>query len=177
MKRNMLFPAGSFVIVFVLHVTYLFWKHLRLSSIWFQIDQRPFLSLYVEGKDYFLSLSYALASAFTVYALLRFLRNRKSGIGGAMGGFTLTGILYFGGCFLLGCCGSPMLAVYLNLFGSSFLGLTKQLTFILTLISVVIGYMWMERKSKSSACRCTTGEQCDDSITLRDEKGSSNKHV
>lgn len=160
MKKNMLFPAGSFVIVFVLHVTYLFWNHLRLSSIWFQLDQRPFLSLYVEGKDYFLGLSYALASAFTVYALLRFLRNRKSGIGGAMGSLTLTGILYFGGCFFLGCCGSPMLAVYLNLFGSSFLGFTKQLTFMLTLLSVVIGYFWMKRKTDSTTCCAEGNDEC-----------------
>jgi len=66
-----------------------------------------------------------------------------------VGGVTLTGILYVGGCFLLGCCGSPMLTVYLSLFGSSFLGITKPLVATITTVSVVIGYFWIEKKSKS----------------------------
>ena len=38
-----------------------------------------------------------------------------------MGGITLSGFLAVAGCYLLGCCGSPMLAVYMSLFGVSFL--------------------------------------------------------
>ena len=155
MKKSMAYSAGVFALVLVLHISYSYWSSLQISRQWFQIDHTPFISSYIEQKDYFMGLSYALASAFTVFAALKFLRNRNSGIGGAIGGFTMTGVLYFGGCFLLGCCGSPMLAVYLNLFGSSFLGFTKQLTFILTLLSVVGGYFWMERKAKTSTCYCS----------------------
>jgi hypothetical protein len=43
----------------------------------------------------------------------------------AIGGFSLTGFLVATGCFLVGCCGSPMLVVYLNLFGAA-LSLVKQ---------------------------------------------------
>jgi len=106
------------------------------------------ISLYFKKQESFLGFSYALAGAFTIYTLLKFLQNRKSGITGIVGGFTLTGVLYIGGCFLLGCCGSPLLAVYLGLFGSSFLGFTKPLIAIITTISVVIGYFWIEKKSK-----------------------------
>ena len=83
-----------------------------------------------------LGISYALAGAFTIYAFLKFLNNRKkTGIAGMIGGLTLPGALYGGGCFLLGCCGSPMLAVYLGLFGSSFLGFTKPFILITTIRS------------------------------------------
>lgn len=102
--------------------------------------------------------SYALAIGFSVYALLRFLESRRGGLAGLLGGITLTGVLCVAGCFLLGCCGSPMLAVYLTLFGSSFLGFTKPLTFALTIASVVVGYIWMERKSVP-ATDCRKGEE------------------
>lgn len=155
MKRTIAYSAGVFVLVLALHVSYSYWSNLQISKQWFQIDDTPFILHYLEQKDYFMGLSYALASAFTVFAITIFLQNRKSGMGGAIGGFTMTGILYFGGCFLLGCCGSPMLAVYLNLFGSSFLGFTKPLTFVLTLISIVIGYFWMKRRAKTATCYCS----------------------
>ena len=83
---------------------------------------------YFERQDFLLGLSYAITAAFTVYAIVNFLEKRKSGIAGTIGGFTLAGILYFTGCFLTGCCGSPMLTVYLSLFGSSILGIAKPLT-------------------------------------------------
>ena len=156
MRRRIAYSAGVFALALVFHVSYLYWSSLQISKQWFQIDHTPFITSYIEQKDYFMGLSYALASAFTVFAALKFVQNRKRGIAGAVGGFTMTGIIYFGGCFLLGCCGSPMLAVYLNLFGSSFLGFTKQLTFILTLLSIVVGYFWMERKAKTATC-CSDG--------------------
>ena len=56
-----------------------------------------------------------------------------------MGGITLVGVLMAGGCFLIGCCGSPMLAVYVSLFGSRALGVGKPLTALVTLVSVGCG--------------------------------------
>lgn len=65
------------------------------------------------------------------------------------GGISFTSVFYFGGCFLLGCCGSPMFAVYLGLFGVSFLGFEKLILLMFTVTSVVIGYIWMEKKTKT----------------------------
>ena len=160
MKKKTVYTIGTFIMVFVLHLLFAYWNSLQISKQWVQIDNTSFLPSYLEQKDYFMGLSYALASAFTVYAVLRFLQNRSSGVGGVIGGVTMTGILYFGGCFLLGCCGSPMLAVYLNLFGSSFLGFTKQLTFIFTLLSVVVGFFWMKRKANAASCCCEGNDRC-----------------
>jgi len=146
--------------IFLLHTVYSIWKASQIYHKWGQIENISFLSLYFKRQDFFLSFSYALTGGFTIYALLKFLQNRRVGVAGVVGGITLTGIIYFWGCFLLGCCGSPMLAVYLSLFGSSALGFTKPLIAIITTLSVVIGYLWIEKKSKSCCEKC---EKCLDS--------------
>ncbi|MBF0560162.1 MAG: hypothetical protein HQL08_15440 [Nitrospirae bacterium] len=154
MKRKLFYPKLAFVVVFSLHAVYSIASTAHMSQQWVQLENvNPFWS-YISRQDYLLDLSYAIASAFTLYAVLQFSRGRKGSLTGVIGGSALTGFLYFAGCFLLGCCGSPMLIVYLNLFGSSFLGFTKHLTLALTIISVVIGYFWMERKIKTSSSCC-----------------------
>lgn len=66
----------------------------------------------------------------------------------AIGGVTLSGVLAVAGCFLLGCCGSPMLAVYLSLFGAAFLPFAKPLVAGLTAASLVAGWWWMKRRER-----------------------------
>lgn len=157
MRRKILYPFTTFILIFLVHAMYSIWKTSQISQQWVQLENISLLPLYFKQQDFFLGFSYALVVAFTTYALLKFLQNRRSGIAGVVGGVTLTGILYVGGCFLLGCCGSPMLAVYLGLFGSSFLGFTKPLIAIITTLSVVIGYFWIEKKSKKC---CERNEKC-----------------
>jgi hypothetical protein len=67
-----------------------------------------------------------------------------------------------GGCFLIGCCGSPMLAVYLSLFGAKALGLGKPLMALVTLISVSCGYWCLSRRlARGSTCMddCCSGSE------------------
>lgn len=158
MKKKILLSSVGFILVFLFHAFYSIWKDMKISNQWVQIENTRLLSLYLKRQDYLLSFAYAFAGAFTIYAFLKFLQNRRLGAAGLLGGVTLTGFLYFGGCFLLGCCGSPMLAVYLVLFGSSFLGFTKPLVLILTVISVVIGFVCMEKKTKTSTNCCAENE-------------------
>ncbi len=147
MKRT-LYPALAFFCVFMMHGACLFWN----ASRWVSIDNVPPFSLYLQQQDYFMGLSYGLAAAFTVYSFMRFSARQRGGLTGAIGGITMTGILYFGGCFLLGCCGSPLLAVYLSLFGSSYAGFTKPIVLIVTVASIGLSWLWMQRKSKSPQC-------------------------
>lgn len=158
MRKKILYPLSTFAVVFTLHATYSIWKAIEVSRQWIQIGNTNPSVLYFRRHDYLLGISYALAGAFTVYAFMKFLEHRRGGLAGTIGGVTLTGILYVGGCFLLGCCGSPMLVVYLSLFGSSFLGVTKPLTLILTTISVAIGLFWMEKKVRASKSCCAGSE-------------------
>jgi hypothetical protein len=154
MKRRLLLMAGAGVLILAFHAGYSVSHAQRIAAKWAPSDQPPALSLYITSGDIFLGLSYALAGAFTAYALTRTLDGRKAGVAGAVGGFTLTGLLYFGGCFLIGCCGSPMLGVYLGLFGGRFLGVTKPLVLILTALSVALGWWWLERRAKKGAPCC-----------------------
>lgn len=173
MRRNILYPLSAFVLISLFHAIYYTWKASENLKHWVQIENISLLSLYFKRQDYFLGFSYALAVAFTIYALLRFLQNRRCGVAGVAGGLTLTGILYIGGCFLLGCCGSPMLAVYLGLFGSSFLGFTKPLIAIVTAVSVVIGYFWIEKKNKSVMKSMIGDKKCCAGVSLQEKDFTS----
>ncbi|GMT50218.1 MAG: hypothetical protein IEMM0008_1757 [bacterium] len=159
MRKKIIYPLLTFLVIFALHVVYSIWNGIQLARQWVQIEEISWITLYLERQDYLLGISYGLAGGFTIYAFFRFLETRQKAVSGVVGGLTLTGLLYFGGCFLLGCCGSPLLAVYLSLFGSSFLGFTKPFVLILTALSLTIGYFWLNKKKQSSSICCTVDEK------------------
>jgi hypothetical protein len=98
-----------------------------------------------------LGASYALSAAFTAYALLIFRENRRKATAGAVGGVAAMGALYAVGCFALGCCGSPMLPIYVSLLGGKFAGLGGPVMFGLTFLSVGIGFLIFRRNTR---CVC-----------------------
>ncbi len=105
----------------------------------------PRWALYTESGDYWLGLSYALASVFAAWCLARIFNLRREAAAASASGLTLSGVLVAGVCFFTGCCGSPMLPLYLGLFGPNFMSVTKPLTFGITLASIAVGYAWMVR--------------------------------
>jgi hypothetical protein len=88
---------------------------------------------------------------FTIYALLIFRENRRKAAAGAVGGLAAMGALYAVGCFAIGCCGSPMLPIYLSLLGGKFAGVGGPVMFGLTLLSIGIGFLILGRKAH---CAC-----------------------
>lgn len=160
MKRRSLWSLIGFAAVLIAHAMYFIVQSEKIAEQWAGVNDPSYASRYFANGEYLIGASYALAAGFSIYALVRFTENQRKGVGGLLGGITLTGVLYVGGCFLLGCCGSPMLAVYLTLFGSSFLGFTKVLTLVLTSLSVLAGMIWLERRSKTDAACCEGGNQC-----------------
>ncbi|TAL18167.1 hypothetical protein EPN96_02450 [bacterium] len=106
------------------------------------------LASYLAGGGYYLGYSYGLSFAFAVWAIRAHLRRRSA----RSKGFAVAGVSFFGfiaaaGCFMIGCCGSPMLIVWLNLFGAGFLPFAKPLLAGLTTLSIIGAYLWMERKN------------------------------
>ena len=115
-----LISAVVFLAIFVAHALYVGASAASAPSDWtdFGISAdvvRPLgLGAYWRGQNYFIGLSYALAVAFAAWALSRsilFRQGRAVTAGAAAGGLTFLGALMAGGCFLIGCCGSPILAV------------------------------------------------------------------
>jgi hypothetical protein len=161
MIARRLLPALVFVTVFIAHALYLGscaasasgWDDLGMSA---KAAGPLGLGAYLHGQDYFLGFSYASGAAFATWALGRlifFRQKRAAAAGAAIGGITFVGILMAGGCFLIGCCGSPMLGVYLSLFGAKALGLGKALTALITLASVSCGYWCLSRRfARGDAC-------------------------
>lgn len=109
----------------------------------FDVPEASRIDHYLEHGNYWLGLSYGVAGAFAAWCFGRMLMMRRASLAASAGGLTLSGILAASACFLTGCCGSPMLPLYLGLLGPNFLGVTKPLTFAITLLSIAIGYIWM----------------------------------
>ena len=109
------------------------------------------LQTYSTSGAPWLGASYALSAAFTMYALMILRQNRRKAAAGAVGGLAAMGALYAVGCFALGCCGSPMLPIYLGLLGGKLAGVGGPVMFGLTLLSVGIGFLILGRKAR---CVC-----------------------
>ena len=161
MKNKIFIPSIVFVLTFLSHFGYIVLSK-TLFSPWVTVANQNNLIIkgYFEQKDYFIGFSYALALSFLAFSFLKILERKKGGYKGFFGGLSLVTVLYIFGCFLIGCCGSPMLVVYLTLFGSSFLGLIKPIVAILTTISVIIGYFWLRKKENCQNC---ANDPCKDS--------------
>jgi hypothetical protein len=109
------------------------------------------MQTYIACGAYWLGSSYAVSAAFTAYALLIFRENRRKAAAGTVGGLAAMGALYTIGCFAIGCCGSPMLPIYLSLLGGEVAGIGGPIMFGLTILSVGIGFMILRRKAR---CVC-----------------------
>lgn len=120
---------------------------------------------YVESGMPYLGLSYACSITFAVVMFRRYRERRLCADRNlAIGGITLSGVLSVVGCFLIGCCGSPMLGVYVSLLGPWFLPWTGPMTLGLTLLSLGGGSWWMwrrERRAMALVQTCPTSAICE----------------
>ncbi len=159
MKPPLLIALAVFGAVLGLHFGYHAWEEARVAAQWVPIAAAPGPSAwtaYLERGDYWLGYSYALAAGFTAFGLARMVRHRRQAAASVAGGVTMLGVLYGAGCFLIGCCGSPMLAVYLSLFGSSVLGFIKPIVAAVTTLTVVGSAILIARRSRRASCECRT---------------------
>jgi hypothetical protein len=155
-----LLGAVAFVAVFVGHILYLRYLTIAPQKDWADNfnPSGSFWQSYLISQDCFVSFSYALSASFAVWATARFMYSRRrAAIVGAFGGVSLVTLLAAAGCFLIGCCGSPMLVIYVSLFGSKAAGIGKPLMALISLISIGGGYLYVVRRSE---CDCTHPETC-----------------
>lgn len=160
--RRAVLPVTVFVAVVCVHYLWLglFPEGGNARAQWALPEDMPASSWwqsYVETQSYFLGFSYAVSLAFAAWALRRYREEKLCGSRSlAIGGISFSGFLAVTGCYLLGCCGSPMLVVYLNLFGASFLPLARPLVASLTLLSVAAAAWWLIHRSRRQVC-CEPG--------------------
>jgi hypothetical protein len=162
--RRAILPLGVFLAVALVHYVLvgLFTARDAAQDRWVAVPAvagASWLQRYLETGSYWLGYSYALSLAFAALALRRYREDRQCAARTlAIGGVTLSGFLAVAGCYLIGCCGSPMLAVYLSLFGATFLPFAKPLVAGLATLSILAAWWWMEHRRRRAlllAATCT----------------------
>jgi hypothetical protein len=181
--RRSLLPALVFLSVGLVHYLWLgvFPERDPAQARWQTVpasEDASWFNRYVETQSYWMGYSYALPLAFAAVALRHYRECRQqracAARNVAIGDVTLSGVAAAASCFLTGCCGSPMLAVYLSLFGASFLPLVKPLIALLTTVTVLLAYywwIWRRNRNDATAVAMTDcaaqGCDCGDSSQIR----------
>ncbi|UCG88338.1 MAG: hypothetical protein JSW71_07285 [Gemmatimonadota bacterium] len=169
-SRRVLLPTGVFLLVLVVHYIWLvfFPEGDTAQSRWVTVSAAESTSSfkrYIETQSHWLGISYGMSLTFAVAALRRYRERRFCAARNlAIGGVTLSGFLAVAGCYLLGCCGSPMLVVYLNLFGAAFLPLAKPLMALITAVSLAGAWWWLRQHERKIA------------VIAEDQRVSSHDH-
>ena len=113
---------------------------------------------YLQRGDVYMGFSYALALAFAAHSLAQLRRKGRRAVVGAAGGLGIGAILLAAGCFLVGCCGSPMLVVWIGLFGAKATGVAKPVIAAVTLASVTACALYMRKGCGPGCCSCVPAE-------------------
>jgi len=150
--RRILLPSAVFLAALGVHFVWqgLFPELDPAQSRWAELPagENSWLKTYLDGGSYWLGYSYGVALAFAAVGLRRYREQRlAAGRNLALGGISISGVLALLGCYLLGCCGSPMLAVYLSIFGAAFLPWAKPLVAALTTVSLLAAWFFTLRRA------------------------------
>lgn len=150
-------PAVAFAGVWGAHVAYTLGaapapEASRWAALPVPLAER--LGGYASSGAVWLGYTYALSAAFAVWAALGlFARSRRA----ALGGLTLSGVLAASACFLTGCCGSPMLAVWVSLLGAAAAPWLGPASALFTTVSLFASWRWLRRGPNAS---CDAGCAC-----------------
>lgn len=158
--RRSVLPASVFFVVLAAHFVWLgfFPEQDPVQDRWVSVPtvEQPWAERYVSAQGYWLGLSYAMSLAFAAFALRRYLEQRSaSSKWSAVGSVSFSGVLAVAACYMAGCCGSPMLVVYLNLFGAAFLPFAKPLVTVITAASLFASWWWFIRQTVCEPDLCS----------------------
>lgn len=163
--RKTITALTGFSIVAALHMLwyYRFGRPMALGADPWAAGPISWWALYLDAGGPWLAYAYGLTGAFTLTMFSNFLASRRAKEDAALegqmavGGLTLSGALAAGLCFFMGCCGSPLLAVWLSVFGASFLPYEKPLIAVITTLMLGTALFWMKRRKK---CSCNSPSTC-----------------
>lgn len=146
--------------VFAGHGYYLMYPPVDPALARWAVEEPAFssrLTGYHASGALWLGYSYAVSAGFAVYCLGRWL-TAPTPLFKVAGGVTLSGALGGAACFLTGCCGSPMLGVWVSLFGASAAGFLGPVAALLTTVTTALAaWVLFFKKTSTYAKR---GECC-----------------
>jgi hypothetical protein len=147
----------GFAIGLAAHFGFVAWRTHAVRAAW---ADAPMFSLsdllekYSVDAEYIIGISVACSFAFAAFVLQRTVLQTQMKLATAAGASGFSTFMAVFGCFLVGCCGSPMLAVYAGIFGAAFAPLAKWLTLVVTLASIAFGFWWIRRNEKKCLRDC-----------------------
>lgn len=142
-------PAIVFIVVMVIHfISTGYSPYEEAQSQWIEIESNVSLwKKYLNAQDYYLGFSYAISFAFSALAFCTYQeRSSCNSSKFAFGGLGFSGGLAVAGCFLVGCCGSPMLVVYSSVLGMKYANMAKPFIAGVTTLIIVLCWIWMKKK-------------------------------
>lgn len=130
------------------------------ASRWAEVSPLGFgerFSNYFDAGGFWLGYCYGVAAGFGLWSVLDWLMRRRQGVLAA-GGVTFSGAIAAFACFMTGCCGSPMLGVWIGIFGAAsapFLGPAAALLTTVSVAFLAVG-VWRRRRTEcgGKACNC-----------------------
>lgn len=155
-------PVAAFALIGAAHVAWhaFFPEQDPAQDRWAPVATIDWRDLYLRGQWYWLAYAYGISGAFASVALRQWWERRQRRAGGlALGSTAASGLFAAASCWLMGCCGSPMLGVYLALLGPAFLPFAKPAVAALTTVSIGVGLWWLGRAEARPAecagpCAC-----------------------
>ncbi|MBI2811379.1 MAG: hypothetical protein HYX67_11190 [Candidatus Melainabacteria bacterium] len=158
-----LLPVGVFCLAYGLHYLWFSaYPELLTQDVCEDGCNLPsMLDRYIQTQNYLLGYSCALGFAFAADSLRRYIDIRSTAARNmAAGSAGLTALFCGGGCFLLGCCGSPMLGIWLTLFGANVLPMAKLISAGIATLAVSAA-VWWNYRNNSEQCCVVPGSSCE----------------
>lgn len=102
---------------------------------------------YMASGGVWLGYSYGVAAGFAAFVVLAFMARRSAASGAlAAGGVTAAGLLAGSACFMVGCCGSPMLGVWVGLLGAAAAPWLGPVSALITTLSIMLAWRAASKK-------------------------------
>lgn len=143
-------PAMVFIVVMVIHFIWTGYSpYEEAQSQWIEIESNvSWWEKYKAAQEYYLGFSYSISFAFTAFAFRLYQKKISCNSSKfAFGGLGLSGGLAVAGCFLVGCCGSPMLVVYSSVLGMKYVNLAKPFIAGVTTLITILCWIWLKKNA------------------------------
>ncbi|MFH1962175.1 MAG: hypothetical protein ABIJ30_04760 [bacterium] len=149
MNYKKIIPIAVFALVFFAEVLYFKIFVMHSNPRWW--------ASYIRLQHYFISFSIALSFAYGAFAFIR-MRGRSKG---AVAGSTVIAFLVW----FTSCCGAPILVIILGILGIGVGSITLPplVTFVITLIFISLGMVWLMRQKVRAKLTC---EKCGTKIAV-----------